>query len=121
MTDITTTVDTYLAAYNETDEATRKRLLTEAFTAEGHLIDPPLEGSGVPGISDMMAAVHQQFPGHRFRRSTGIDEHHGHLRYGWELVGPDGGVVLSGMDVGELTNGRLARITGFFDPLPAMA
>ena len=25
MTDITTTVDTYLAAYNETDEATRKK------------------------------------------------------------------------------------------------
>jgi hypothetical protein len=121
MTDITNTVDTYLAAYNEADEATRLRLLEDAFNQDGRLIDPPLDGSGVQGISDMMAAVHQQFPGHSFRRATGVDEHHGHLRYGWEMVGPDGAVVITGMDVGEITHGRLARITGFFDPLPALA
>lgn len=121
MTSADTVVDTYLAAYNETDAPTRRRLLEDAFAADGHLIDPPLLGAGIAGISDMMAAVHQQFPSHRFRRTTGIDEHHGHLRYGWEMAGPDGGVVLTGMDVGELANGRLVRITGFFDPLPALA
>jgi hypothetical protein len=37
------------------------------------------------------------------------------------MVGPDGAVVNTGKDVGEITHGRLARITGFFDPLPALA
>jgi hypothetical protein len=122
MTDVTTTVDTYLSAYNEADEAARLALLEDAFAAEGRLIDPPLEGEGHGGISDMMAAVHQQFPGHTFRRSSGVDEHHGQLRYGWELCDPTGAVVLAGMDVGEVdAQRRLVRVAGFFGPLPEMA
>ena len=47
-----------------------------------------------------------------------IDEHHGYLRFAWELVGPDGTVALTGLDVGELADdGRLRRITGFFGEL----
>jgi hypothetical protein len=122
MTDVATTVDAYLSAYNETDEAARLALLADAFAADGRLIDPPLTGEGRRGISDMMGAVHQQFPGHTFRRSSGIDEHHGLLRYEWELVGPDGGVVLAGMDVGELdSSSQLVQVAGFFGPLPAIA
>ena len=119
MADVTTTVDTYLSAYNETDAEARLALLEEAFTADGRLIDPPIGGEGRQGISDMMGAVHQQFPGHRFRRSSGVDEHHGYLRYGWELLDPAGNVALAGMDVGELdSSSQLVRVTGFFGPLP---
>ena len=119
MADVTTTVDTYLSAYNETDAAARLALLEEAFTVDGRLIDPPIGGEGRQGISDMMGAVHQQFPGHRFRRSSGVDEHHGYLRYGWELLDPAGNVALAGMDVGELdSSSQLVRVTGFFGPLP---
>ena len=119
MADLTTTVDTYLSAYNETDPALRLSLLERAFTPTGRLIDPPLGAEGRQGISDMMAAVHEQFPGHTFRRSSGIDEHHGFLRYGWELLGPDRTVVLAGMDVGELDSSmQLVRVTGFLGPLP---
>ena len=36
------------------------------------------------------------------------------------VVGPDGTVAVSGIDVGELADdGRLRRITGFFGELPA--
>ena len=121
MTDVTTTVDTYLSAYNEADEGVRAILLEKSFTPDGRLIDPPLEGTGRDGISAMMAAVHQQFPGHAFRRSTGIDAHHGYFRYGWELLDPSGAVVLAGTDVGELdAGGQLVRVTGFFGPLPEL-
>jgi hypothetical protein len=120
VTDLATTIDTYLAAYNEPDPATRLTLVAESFHPEGRLIDPPLDGSGHAGISDMMRAVQEQFPGHALRRVTGVDEHHGYFRYGWELVGPAGDVVLAGTDVGELDGwGLLARVTGFFGPLPA--
>jgi hypothetical protein len=119
MTDITTTVDTYLSAYNETDAGARLALLEKAFTADGRLIDPPLGAEGRQGISDMMGAVHQQFPGHTFRRASGVDEHHGYFRYGWELLDPSGNVALAGMDVGELdSSSQLLRVTGFFGPLP---
>src|ERR1700736_4033252 len=122
MTDVTITVDTYLSAYNETDAASRLALIERSFSPDGRLIDPPLDGSGRDGISAMMGAVHQQFPGHTFRRSSGIDEHHGHLRYGWELLDPAGNVALAGMDVGQLdSQSRLVRVTGFFGPLPEMA
>jgi hypothetical protein len=122
MTDIATTIDTYLAAYTETDPVTRLALVTEAFAPSARLIDPPLDGSGHEGISAMMGAVQQQFPAHTFRRVTGVDEHHGYFRYGWELASPDGSPVLSGTDVGELdVRGRLVRVTGFFGPLPEPA
>jgi hypothetical protein len=122
MTDVTATVDRYLSAYNETDSATRMALVDQAFSPDGRLIDPPLDGVGRQGISDMMGAVHQQFPGHSFRRTSAVDEHHGHLRYGWELLDPAGAVALAGMDVAEIdANGQLVRVVGFFGPLSAAA
>jgi hypothetical protein len=120
MTDLTTTVDGYLAAWNERDPALRAAMVARVWAPDGQLIDPPLAAAGHDGISEMAAALQHQFADHRFRRATGVDAHHGHLRFGWELVGPDGSVTLTGTDVGELADdGRLRRITGFFGELPA--
>jgi hypothetical protein len=119
VTDLETTIDTYFAAYNEPDPTTRLTLVTESFAPGGRLIDPPLDGTGPEGISAMMGAVQQQFPGHAVRRVSGVDEHHGQFRYGWELVDPEGAVVIVGTDVGEVDGwGLLSRVTGFFGPLP---
>ena len=121
MNDLTTTVDTYLAAWNETDRNQRTTLIEKAWSSGGRLIDPPLAAEGHAGIDEMVETLQSQFPGHRFRRASGIDTHHDHLRFGWELVSPDGTVVLAGLDVGEVADdGRLSRITGFFGELPAV-
>ena len=78
-----------------------------------------MAATGHADISGMHAALQEQFPGHVFRRASGIDEHHGAVRFAWELVAPDGTVALSGMDFGEIgDDGRLRRITGFFGDLP---
>ena len=87
MSDITTTIDTYLEAYGEADAARRTELIERVWAADGELVDPPLDAAGHDAIGDMAAAVQGQFPGHRFRRSTDVDAHHGFARYGWELVG----------------------------------
>lgn len=101
MSDLTTIVDTYLSAYGEQDAARRAELISQVWAADGRLVDPPLAAEGRDGISD-------------------IDEHHDQFRFAWELVGPDGTVAVSGIDVGELAeDGRLRRITGFFGELPA--
>jgi hypothetical protein len=122
MTSTTDTIDTYLAAYNEADEGARRELVGRAFADAGALVDPPIDGEGHDGITAMMGAVHQQYPGHRFRRASAVDEHHGYFRYGWELCGPGDAVVLEGTDVGFVDEaGRLARVIGFFGPLPDAA
>ncbi|MPY92655.1 MAG: nuclear transport factor 2 family protein [Acidimicrobiia bacterium] len=120
MSDVTTTIDTYLEAYGEPDAARRLGLIREVWAADGHLVDPPLDGRGHDGIDAMFAAVQGQFAGHRFRRTTGVDAHHDFARYGWELVSPDGAVSLGGMDVAELdADGKLVRVVGFMGDFPA--
>ena len=120
MTDPTVTIDTYLEAYGEADPARRDQLIRGVWAADGQLIDPPLDGTGHVGIAEMAAAVQGQFPGHRFRRTTGVDAHHGFARYGWELVAADGSVSLGGVDVAELGgDGKLVRVVGFLGDLPA--
>ena len=95
-TDLTELVDTYLDAWNERDAGRRAELVARAWAEEGQLADPPLTGAGHAGIADVAAAMHEQFPDHRFERTSGVDEHHGFLRFGWNLVGPDGTVATNG-------------------------
>jgi hypothetical protein len=67
----------------------------------------------------MVATAQARFPGHRFRRVSGIDDQHGELRFAWELAAPDGSIVVAGTDVGGLApDGPLQRVTGFFGELP---
>ena len=119
-TDITETVDGYLSAWNERDPERRAGLIRRVWSEHGRLVDPPLAGEGHDAISDMAAAMHEHYAGHRFRRTSDVDAHHDQLRFAWELVGPDGEVALTGLDVGELAaDGRLLRVTGFFGDLDA--
>ncbi|MGH7334887.1 MAG: nuclear transport factor 2 family protein [Candidatus Rokuibacteriota bacterium] len=119
MSDVTNAVDTYLAMWNETDPTRRAAHIARAWTDDGHYADPARQASGREALSHMVAGVQARFPAHRFRRVSGIDIHHAQLRFGWELIAPDGAVVVAGLDVGELApDGRLRRITGFFGDLP---
>jgi hypothetical protein len=122
-TELTTVVDTYLAMWNEPDRATRSELIEQAWVDDGHYVDPLLEATGHAELCDMVDGVRAQFPGSRLRRTTGVDAHHGLIRFGWELGAADGDVVVAGIDVGVVApDGRLARIGGFFgDPPPVDA
>ena len=108
MNDLTTVVDAWLEAYAEADVERRMKLIEQAWSPEGRLVDPPLEGKGYAGLSDAADLVNTHYAGHTFRRITGIDVHHEFVRYGWELVGPDGAVAVAGIDVAEVADdGRL--------------
>jgi hypothetical protein len=116
---VTTIVDDHLAALGDPDPASRTPVFERVWAPEGRLVDPPLTGDGRAGLGAVAEAVAAQFPGHRFRRTSGIDAHHDVLRYAWELVGPDGAVAVAGIDVGRLDgSGRLVEIAGFFGELP---
>ncbi|MEY2571027.1 MAG: hypothetical protein QOE63_1377, partial [Acidimicrobiaceae bacterium] len=106
MTDTTTDtaqlVDTYLAMWNEEDAATRAAHIERAWTADARYRDPLLEADGHAGLDEMVTTVHGHYPGHRFRRTSGIDVHHDVARFGWELFAPDGTVTVAGIDIAEL-------------------
>ncbi len=113
-----TAVDAYFAMWNEEDPSARRRHIETAWTGDGTYVDPLLEAAGYEGLDAMVVGVHTQFPGQRFRRTSGIDAHHGRARFGWELAAPDGSVTVAGVDVAVFAaDGRLAAITGFFGPL----
>lgn len=120
MIDLDATVDAYLAMWNETDPDRRAETIARAWAADGSYVDPQLEARGHAALSELVAAVHERFPGHRFRRTSGIDAHHGEARFAWELAAPDGAITVAGLDVAALADdGRLQRVTGFFGELPA--
>jgi hypothetical protein len=119
MNDVATTVETYLAMWNEDDDARRAELISQAWASGGTYADPLLQAAGHAELSAMVDGVHQQYPGYRFRRTSGIDVHHDTVRFGWELFGPDGTVLVAGIDVGHLdADGKLRSIVGFFGELP---
>ena len=122
MSDVTKTVDTYLAMWNETDPSKRAKTIRTAWTDDGHYVDPLMESKGHEGLSAMVDGVQAQFPGSRFRRTSEVDTHHSLVRFAWELVGDDGNVVAGGIDIGVLADdGRFSRIAGFLGDLPALA
>lgn len=122
MSDLATLIDAHLTAYADPDASRRAAVVQRIWAAGGQLIDPPLAATGHAQITQQAEQLLAQFPGHRFVRSSGIDSHHGMARYAWQLVGPAGSVVLEGIDIAQIDNqGRLAQVTGFFGPLPALA
>ena len=122
MTDISTTIDDYIAAWNEGDESRRRELVSRTFADDATYVDPLVSSEGTDGIATMIGAVQQQFPGFRFRLAGPVDGHHNQARFGWEL-GPDGAPApIVGFDVAVSDDsGRIQTVLGFLDKVPAPA
>src|SRR3712207_4968499 len=113
MTDITTTIDSYIAAWNEPAADRRRALVAATWAEDGTYTDPLMSGEGADGIAAMIGAAQQQFPGHRFELSMGPDTHNDRVRFAWTLVG-EGGPVAAGVDFATVAgDGRLRDVTGF--------
>lgn len=122
MNDLSKTVDTYLAMWNESNPTRRAQHIQQAWAVGARYVDPQMEAEGYAALGEMVTAVQARFPDHRFRRTSGIDAHHDQVRFAWELVAPDDSIVVAGVDVGALApDGRLRQITGFFGDLPRTA
>jgi hypothetical protein len=116
---ITRIVETYTRAWSEIDEAARGDLLETAWGDETQYTDPTAKVRGRDELVLHIGGFQQQWPGARIEMSSGVDAHHGMLRFRWQMVGADGAVLLEGMDFGDVGgDGRLQRIAGFFGPFP---
>ena len=112
-------VSTYGAAWLEPDEEQRRQLLAQAWAEDGSYTDPLRHVKGREALSQAIAAFQQRRPGERIILTSGVDHHHGMVRFAWKWYGADGSMILEGVDFGELaSDGRLRRIVGFFGPMP---
>jgi hypothetical protein len=119
--DVGAVVTAYGSSWNEPDEVARRKLLESAWADDGTYCDPTATVEGREALIAHIGAMQATLPGHTIDLVTAVDEHDGHLRFGWAMHGPDGSAVLEGMDYGRLAeDGRLRQIVGFFGPFPAL-
>lgn len=115
-------VDRYFAAWNETDAPRRRDLIARTWADDASYVDPLLAGEGHEGIDAMIGAVHERFPGHKFRLSTDVDGFGNYVRFSWQLVAPSGDAIVKGSDFGVVdAAGRFKSVTGFLDAAPQAA
>ena len=109
----------YVAAWNEADEGKRRTLLETSWAEYGIYSDPTTEVSGREALVQHLDRLIERFADQRVLLTSGVDEHHGLLRFTWARIGPDGRKIRDGIDFGEVgADGRLVCIIGFFGPPP---
>jgi hypothetical protein len=110
----------YLACWNETDPAARRKLIEETWAEDASYIDPLGDARGRDGIDATIAAAQGQFPGFVFTLAGPVDAHHKQARFTWGL-GPEGAEPLVvGFDVAVTDDeDKITTVLGFLDKVPA--
>lgn len=114
-TDLDTLIDGYLAGWNTTDPAERAELVARHWAPDARMADPLVDVTGHAELIDVFARFHETYPACSFRRRGTHDAHHELVRWEWEMLDPNGSVILTGMDVAVVADGRLSMVAGFFD------
>ena len=115
-------IQAYMAAWNEPDEAKRRAVLDQAWADDATYTDPMSHAAGRDALIDLISQFQKQMPGSSIAQTSGIDEHHGRLRFAWKMQGQDGSTRMEGIDIGQLMeDGRIQSIVGFFGPPPPAA
>ena len=111
------TLEAYMAAWNEKDEAKIRSLLDKCWGDDATYTDPVSDVKGRDGLLSAITGFHSQMPGAGIALTTGFDEHHGRIRFGWKVTGAP--QELAGIDVATLAaDGRLQSIIGFWGTNP---
>jgi hypothetical protein len=113
--------NTYIEIWNETDEGRRIDLIRQHWTADATYVDPLAKVTGPQEISTLIGGVQSRFPGFRFSLLGPPNGHGDYVRFSWSLGPPSQEAPIGGSDVVELAGGRLSRVIGFLDKVPAAA
>lgn len=119
MSDPVAIANAYITTWNATDTPQREATLASHWTANASYVDPLMSASDTQGISGLVSAVHQRFPGFRFTLTGTPDGHGNYVRLSWSL-GPAGAEPpVRGSDLIVLQGGRISQVIGFIDQAPA--
>jgi len=114
-------VEAYGASWNEPDESKRRELLDLSWADDGVFEDPRDRAEGREALLKLIAGFREAIQGASIVPTSGVDEHHGLIRFTWRIDDPQGKALLEGIDFGELApDGRIKRIVGFWGPPPAV-
>jgi SnoaL-like domain len=119
MTKASEIADRYIAVWNETDQSRCRALLAEGWAENATYVDPLMSAEGREQIGALIAAVHERFPGFRFRLEGRADGYGENVRFSW-MLGPQAEAdMIKGTDFIVVEGGRLKSVTGFLDKIPA--
>jgi len=119
MTDPETVARTYLQTWNETDQARRHARLEDHWTRDAIYVDPLASARGSEAIGGLIGGVQERFAGFSFALLGQPNGHGPFVRFSWSL-GPNGAEPpIKGSDVIELRDGKISRVIGFLDQVPA--
>ncbi|MBB2960878.1 nuclear transport factor 2 family protein [Methylobacterium sp. R2-1] len=106
--------------FNERDAGKRAAALDELFVAEPVMYEPTNIVEGRSDLATVAGNLLEQFgPTFRFKPVGIAVGHHGLGSLQWQ-AGPEGGpVAVTGTDVAEVVDGRIARLWVLLNPLEA--
>jgi hypothetical protein len=104
--------------WNERDQSLIRSHLDRAVTEDFVFCDPLHHHVGRDALEQNVRAFRQDYPHAELMISSGFDSHHDRHRYSWQIT-VRGKVFVNGFDAVRVENsGLLARVDGFFGPLP---
>lgn len=113
-------VHKYIESWNQSDASRRRATLRELYTENASYTDPLASVTGLEAIDQLIAGVQQTFKGLVFSLAGRVDTHHDTVRFTWHLGAPgEREPLVIGFDVAVAENGRLCRVYGFLDKVPA--
>jgi hypothetical protein len=103
--------------FNERDAGKRAAAIADLFVAEPIMYEPTTIVRGRLAISEVAGNLLEQFgPAFRFRPKGDAVGHHGLGSLQWQ-AGPAGGpVTVTGSDVAEVVDGRIAKLWVLLNP-----
>ncbi len=109
-------IGAYGEAWVEPDPARRLALLERAWATDAVYCDPLAYVEGRQALADHIGQTQDAMPGSRIEVTAEAARHHDSAHFPWAMRGPDGATVMTGFDVCQLDgDGRITRLTGFFD------
>ena len=112
-------VEAFVAAWNTTDEAERRRLLEQCWADDGAFIHSSGLFEGREVVLNTIARMSGTWPVGTQVRISRVEEHNGWLYYAWEILNRDGSLFAPGRHVAErAADGRLQKLINFEGPAP---
>ena len=106
----------YGAAGVEPDATAPLPLLQQAWATDAVYCYPLAVVTGREALSDHIGQTQAAMPGSRIEVTSEPVRHHDSAFFRWALTDGSGATVMTGFDVVQFdADGRIARLTGFFD------
>ncbi|GAA6155082.1 hypothetical protein NBRC116588_05550 [Pyruvatibacter sp. HU-CL02332] len=120
MSKLPLSLDSMLAAWNESDPSRIRGHLDAALSPDVVFADPDNYVVGIDAFEAMVHKFRADIESPKAERTSGFNVHNNRYRYNW-LVSSGDTPLMPGMDVTEVDdNGKVVRVDGFFGDIPEL-